>query len=122
MPDKVDAIAEAEVYAAYGRYTQAREILEEALARDPSRHDVRAMLDRISPANVADAQSQRLGRLMPGVFIGGIGYIVVEISQHTPVTIAGVALMAVAVLYTFFTVKRFKEIDRAAPGKDANRR
>lgn len=114
MTDDPDPIAEAEVYAAYGRYTQAREILEEALVRDPTRADLRQMLARISPANVSDMPSQRLGRLVPGPFIGCVGYVVVEVSQHTPVTIAGVAMMAIGVLVFFFTVKGFKDRDRAA--------
>lgn len=40
----VDPIAEAEVYLAYGRDQQAEEILKEALAKDPTLHDVRAKL------------------------------------------------------------------------------
>lgn len=37
---EVDPIAEAEVYMAYGRDAQAEEILKEALAKDPSRHEI----------------------------------------------------------------------------------
>ncbi len=40
----VDPIAEAEVYLAYGRDQQAEEILKEALAKDPTLHEVRAKL------------------------------------------------------------------------------
>ena len=112
MPDKVDAIAEAEVYVAYGRATQAREILEEALARDPSRQDVRAMLDRIPAAKVADTPQQRPSRGIPAVLLGILGYVVLETPEHTPVTLAGVALLAIAVLYTFFTGKKFKDPSR----------
>uniref|UniRef100_UPI0035B3E801 FimV/HubP family polar landmark protein n=1 Tax=Chitinimonas sp. TaxID=1934313 RepID=UPI0035B3E801 len=42
--DEVDPIAEAEVYMAYGRDTQAEEILKDALARDGSRQEVRLKL------------------------------------------------------------------------------
>jgi len=40
----VDPIAEAEVYLAYGRDQQAEEILKDALAKDPTLHEVRAKL------------------------------------------------------------------------------
>jgi pilus assembly protein FimV len=42
--EEIDPIAEAEVYMAYGRDTQAEEILKEALSKDSSRHAVRAKL------------------------------------------------------------------------------
>ncbi|HYC36316.1 MAG TPA: FimV/HubP family polar landmark protein [Usitatibacter sp.] len=38
--DEVDPVAEAEVYIAYGRDTQAEEILKEAMARDSSRPEI----------------------------------------------------------------------------------
>jgi pilus assembly protein FimV len=37
---EVDPIAEAEVYMAYGRDAQAEEILKEALAKEPQRHEI----------------------------------------------------------------------------------
>jgi pilus assembly protein FimV len=37
---EVDPIAEAEVYMAYGRDSQAEEILREALGKDPGRHEI----------------------------------------------------------------------------------
>jgi len=37
---EVDPIAEAEVYMAYGRDAQAEEILKEALAKEPGRHEI----------------------------------------------------------------------------------
>ncbi len=40
----VDPIAEAEVYMAYGRDVQAEEILREAMARDPQRHEIQLKL------------------------------------------------------------------------------
>ncbi|TSA15244.1 MAG: LysM peptidoglycan-binding domain-containing protein [Betaproteobacteria bacterium] len=42
--EEVDPIAEADVYMAYGRDTQAEEILKEALAKNPSRLPIRAKL------------------------------------------------------------------------------
>lgn len=38
--DEVDPVAEAEVYIAYGRDTQAEEILKEAMTRDKGRHEI----------------------------------------------------------------------------------
>jgi len=40
----VDPVSEADVYLAYGRHQQAEEILNEALASDPDRHDVKLKL------------------------------------------------------------------------------
>ncbi|MBI3044285.1 MAG: hypothetical protein HYY78_15800 [Betaproteobacteria bacterium] len=42
--EEVDPLAEAEVYIAYGRDTQAEEILKEALAKNPKREDVQLKL------------------------------------------------------------------------------
>ncbi|MCX7169102.1 MAG: pilus assembly protein FimV, partial [Proteobacteria bacterium] len=42
--EEVDPIAEADVYMAYGRDTQAEEILKEALVKDPTRQPVRLKL------------------------------------------------------------------------------
>src|SRR5574340_126092 len=52
---EVDPIAEAEVYLAYGRDTQAEEILKEALAKDAGRNELRLKLLQIysSRKNVA---------------------------------------------------------------------
>ncbi len=47
---EVDPIAEAEVYMAYGRDAQAEEILKEALAKDPSRHEIALKLLEIYAA------------------------------------------------------------------------
>ncbi|MCE8002429.1 FimV/HubP family polar landmark protein [Billgrantia ethanolica] len=43
MP-QAEAISEADIFMAYGRYDQARELLEASLARDPERHDQRLKL------------------------------------------------------------------------------
>ncbi|MDW8323144.1 MAG: FimV/HubP family polar landmark protein [Burkholderiales bacterium] len=47
---EVDPIAEAEVYMAYGRDSQAEEILKEALAKDPNRHELALKLLEIYAA------------------------------------------------------------------------
>ncbi|MBZ9560209.1 MULTISPECIES: FimV/HubP family polar landmark protein [unclassified Modicisalibacter] len=44
MPPEAEAISEAEIYMAYGRYDQARERLEQSLAREPDRQDLRLEL------------------------------------------------------------------------------
>ncbi len=54
--DEVDAIAEADVYMAYGRDAQAEEILNEALAKDPQRVAVHGKLLEIY-ANRHDAKA-----------------------------------------------------------------
>ena len=53
---EVDPIAEADVYMAYGRDTQAEDILKEALTKDPSRQAIRAKLLEIY-ANRKDAKA-----------------------------------------------------------------
>lgn len=45
--DEVDPIAEADVYMAYGRDTQAEEILKDALTKDPERLELHAKLAEI---------------------------------------------------------------------------
>lgn len=47
---EVDPIAEAEVYMAYGRDSQAEEILKEALNKDPARHEISLKLLEIYAA------------------------------------------------------------------------
>jgi len=42
--EEIDPIAEADVYMAYGRDTQAEEILKEALGKDATRHAIRGKL------------------------------------------------------------------------------
>lgn len=46
MPE-AEAINEADIFIAYGRYDQAREILESSLAREPDRDDLRLKLLRV---------------------------------------------------------------------------
>jgi len=48
--DDVDPVAEAEVYIAYGRDTQAEEILKEALKKNPTHHSIRVKLLEIYAA------------------------------------------------------------------------
>lgn len=44
QPETGDAIGEADIYVAYGRYDQAADLLNNALDQDPSRDDVRLKL------------------------------------------------------------------------------
>jgi pilus assembly protein FimV len=63
----VDPVAEAEVYMAYGRDVQAEEILTEAMAKDPTRHEIRLKLLEIYVAR-KDAQAfENLARELYGV-------------------------------------------------------
>ena len=52
----VDPVAEADVYMAYGRDTQAEEILLEALKTDPARHAIRLKLLEIYAARKSQKQ------------------------------------------------------------------
>jgi hypothetical protein len=63
--DDVDPVAEADVYLAYGRIAQARQILEEALQKSPGRADVRAKLESLaaSPEALASAAPAARGAL-----------------------------------------------------------
>lgn len=65
--DEVDPIAEAEVYMAYGRDTQAEEILKDALARDGARQEVRLkLLEIYSGRKNASAFEQTAQELYAG--------------------------------------------------------
>lgn len=67
---EVDPIAEAEVYIAYGRDTQAEEILLDALKQDPSRHEVRMKLMELY-ASKSDVQHfEKLAQEMHDAFDG----------------------------------------------------
>ncbi|HJS37740.1 MAG TPA: FimV/HubP family polar landmark protein, partial [Burkholderiales bacterium] len=70
--DDVDPIAEADVYMAYGRDTQAEEILKEALQKDPNRVTVHAKLLEIY-ANRRDAQAFEQTALKLKGASGGVG-------------------------------------------------
>jgi pilus assembly protein FimV len=70
--DDVDPIAEADVYMAYGRDTQAEEILKEALQKDPNRVAVHAKLLEIY-ANRRDAQAFEQTALKLKGASGGVG-------------------------------------------------
>jgi hypothetical protein len=49
MIDEVDPVAEAEVYLAYGRDAQAKEILREGLQKNPNNFKAHQMLQKIDP-------------------------------------------------------------------------
>ena len=71
--DEVDPVAEAEVYIAYGRDTQAEEILKEAMARDKGRPEIALKLLEIYHArksatafeNVAKTLKDSVGESSP---------------------------------------------------------
>ncbi|WP_394779214.1 FimV/HubP family polar landmark protein [Undibacterium sp.] len=70
--NEVDPVAEADVYIAYGRDTQAEEILKEALRTQPDRHAVRVKLLEIY-SNRKDTKSfERLASELYGM-TGGKG-------------------------------------------------
>ena len=54
--EEVDPVAEAEIFLAYGRDTQAEELLKEALESSPRRHEIRLKLLQIY-ANRKDSRS-----------------------------------------------------------------
>ncbi|MBB3229606.1 type IV pilus assembly protein FimV [Halomonas stenophila] len=63
MPE-AEAINEADIFIAYGRYDQARELLEAGLAREPERDDLRLKLLKVEleqgDRSAARRQAQRL--------------------------------------------------------------
>ncbi|MCK2183404.1 FimV/HubP family polar landmark protein [Halomonas getboli] len=63
MPE-AEAISEADIFIAYGRYDQARELLEAGVAREPERDDLRLKLMRVQLEQgdraAAEAQAERL--------------------------------------------------------------
>lgn len=67
---EVDLVAEAEVYIAYGRDVQAEDILKDALAKDPSRQEVRLKLMEIYAARPDVASFEKLAREMHATFDG----------------------------------------------------
>lgn len=63
MPE-TEAISEADIFIAYGRYDQARELLEAGVAREPERQDLRLKLMRVQLEQgdraAAEAQAEHL--------------------------------------------------------------
>lgn len=61
---QAEAISEADIFIAYGRYDQARELLETSLARDPERDDMRLKLVSVHLAQgnrtAAEGEGERL--------------------------------------------------------------
>lgn len=70
--DEVDPVAEADVYMAYGRDTQAEEILLEALQKDPQRTAIHAKLLEIYAARRSVKQFETLAGELYGQ-TGGVG-------------------------------------------------
>lgn len=67
---EVDPVAEAEVYIAYGRDAQAEEILRDALAKDPTRHEVRLKLMEIYASRPDPVAFEPLARELHAAFDG----------------------------------------------------
>lgn len=67
---EVDPIAEAEVYLAYGRDQQAEDILKDALAKDPTRHEVRMKLMEIYASRPDKAAFEAQARELHAAFDG----------------------------------------------------
>ncbi|MFG6178975.1 FimV family protein [Halomonas sp. THAF12] len=61
---ETEAIGEVDIFIAYGRYEQARELLEAGIAREPERDDLRLTLLRVlleqGDRAAAEAQAERL--------------------------------------------------------------
>ncbi|NDI85139.1 LysM peptidoglycan-binding domain-containing protein [Undibacterium sp. B2R-29] len=68
--NEVDPVAEADVYIAYGRDSQAEEILKEALRTQPDRHAVRLKLLEIYFARKDTKQFERLASELYGMTSG----------------------------------------------------
>ena len=68
--DEVDPVAEAEVYIAYGRDSQAEEILKEAMARDKSCHEIPLKLLEIYHARKSATAFETVARELRGA-VGG---------------------------------------------------
>jgi pilus assembly protein FimV len=60
--NEVDPVAEAEVYIAYGRDTQAEEILKEAMTRDSTRHEISLKLLEIYHARKSATAFETVAR------------------------------------------------------------
>ncbi len=54
--DEADAISEADIYIAYGRYKEAEELLKRESERSPERHDVRFKLAEVHAAPASSIQ------------------------------------------------------------------
>lgn len=67
---EVDPIAEAEVYLAYGREKQAEDILNDALSKDPTRHEVRLKLMEIYAARQDKGAFEQAARALYAVVDG----------------------------------------------------
>ncbi|WP_162623058.1 type IV pilus assembly protein FimV [Billgrantia lactosivorans] len=84
MP-QAEAISEADIFMAYGRYDQARELLEAGLASDPERHDLRLKLLNVNveqgDRQAAERQAQRLAETGDSVLVAEAGRL---LAKHQP--------------------------------------
>lgn len=72
VTEEVDPLAEAEIYLAYGRDAQAEEILKEAVAAHPRRHEIRLKLLEIYAKRKDAAAFDPIARELQGA-TGGQG-------------------------------------------------
>ena len=77
MPE-AEAINEADIFIAYGRYDQARELLESSLAREPDRDDLRLKLLRVQLEQGEHAMAARQAELLRA---GGDPDVQAEVAQ-----------------------------------------
>lgn len=76
--EEVDPLAEAEVYLAYGRDTQAEEILKEALGRDRNRQDVHLKLLEIYSKRKDRKAFEQTARTLQGLGVGAAAWETVQ--------------------------------------------
>jgi tetratricopeptide repeat protein len=122
-----DAIAEAEVYIAYGRAAEARAILEDALRRNPARDDIRRKLAELAlpPAAPVPQSDREVLRkivlplvapsllLVPGFFLmGGV------FAPDWPFRLAGIAVFALGIVWAHRVMLRLQRegLIRRPPG------
>ncbi|NIC04375.1 FimV/HubP family polar landmark protein [Billgrantia bachuensis] len=84
MP-QAEAISEADIFMAYGRYDQARELLEAGLDRDPERHDLRLKLLNVhveqGNRQAAEREAQLLAETGDSALVAEAGRL---LAKHQP--------------------------------------
>lgn len=89
MP-QAEAISEADIFMAYGRFDQARELLEAGLARDPERHDLRLKLLNVhveqGERQAAEHEAQRLAETGDAALVAEAGRLLAKHQPPSPET------------------------------------
>ncbi|MCE8014736.1 hypothetical protein HOP62_01435 [Halomonas sp. MCCC 1A17488] len=87
MP-QAEAISEADIFMAYGRYDQAREMLEAGLAREPERHDLRLKLLNVhveqGDRQAAEREAQRLAETGDSALVAEAGRLLAKLQPAAP--------------------------------------